>query len=99
MGAGGVFRQIELYGDFYSAAVPVSLTNTANIDIPSCIDVPIWGFAGTEESPQEYNMRKLFDKIEESGGNARFNALEGAKHGNSADYAFTRDVFDWALAQ
>ena len=99
MGAIGVFRQIELYGEFYSAAVPVSLTNVDNINIESCTVVPIWGFSGTEESPHEYNMRKLFDLINESGGNAMFSAIEGAEHGDSADYAFTREVFEWALAQ
>ena len=99
MGAGGVMRQIELYGNYYSAAVPVSLTSTEHIDITKCLDVPIWGFAGTEESPHEYNMQKLFDKINESGGNAVLSVLEGAEHGDSADYAFTREVFEWAIGQ
>lgn len=99
MGAIGVFRQIELFGDFYSAAVPVSLTNTDNINVESSTVIPIWGFSGTEESPHEYNMRKLFEQINESGGNAVFSAIEGAEHGDSADYAFTREVFEWALAQ
>ena len=44
-------------------------------------------------------MRKLFDQINELGGNAMFFAIEGAEHGDSADYAFTREVFEWALAQ
>ncbi len=99
MGAGGVMRQIELYGNYYSAAVPVSLTSTEHIDITKCLDVPIWGFAGTEEAPHEYNMQKLFDKINESGGNAVLSVLEGVEHGDSADYAFTREVFEWAIGQ
>ena len=99
MGAIGVFRQIERFGDFYSAAVPVSLTNVDNINIEASASVPIWGFSGTEESPHEYNMRKLFDQINELGGNTMFSAIEGAEHGDSADYAFTREVFEWALAQ
>lgn len=99
MGAGGVMRQIELFGDYYSAAVPVSLTNTDNVDITACLDVPIWGFAGTEEAPYDYNMKKLFVKINDSGGKALFSALEGAEHGNSADFAFTLEVFEWAIRQ
>ena len=99
MGAGGVMRQIEMFGSFYSAAVPVSLTSTDNIDVTKCLDVPIWGFAGTEESPHEYNMQKLFEKINESGGNAMLSALEGVEHGDSAEYAFTKEMFEWAMAQ
>lgn len=99
MGAGGVMRQIELYGNYYSAAVPVSLTSTEHIDITQCLDVPIWGFAGTEESPHEHNMQKLFDKINELGGNAVLSVLEGVEHGDSANHAFAREVFEWAIGQ
>ena len=50
MGAIGLFRQIDMFGAFYSAAVPVSLTNVDNVNIEACTVVPIWGFSGTEDN-------------------------------------------------
>lgn len=99
MGANGVFRQIELYGNYYSAAIPISASDTSIIDLDYCLDVPIWGFAGSKEYPCDYKMHSLFSKLEEMEGNVKFTILEGVKHGDTANQSFLYDVFEWALAQ
>lgn len=99
MGANGVFRQIELYGNFYSAAIPISAPDTSIIQLDNCLDVPIWGFAGSKEYPCDYKMHSLFSKMEEMEGNVKFTILEGVKHGDTANQSFLYDVFEWALAQ
>lgn len=99
MGANGVFRQIELYGDFYSAAIPISAPSTSIIELEKCLDVPMWGFAGSKEYPYDQNMRDTFLKIEEMEGNVKFTILEGVEHKNTAYRTFLYDVFEWAIAQ
>lgn len=99
MGANGVFRQIELYGDYYSAAIPISAPDTSIIDLDRCLDVPIWGFAGSKEYPCDYKMHTLFSKLEEMDGNVKYTILEGVEHGKTANESFLYDVFEWALAQ
>ena len=99
MGAAGVMRQIELYGDFYSAAIPVSLPTTKNLDIEKYLDVPIWGFIGGKEAPINYYMQVMFEEMNEIGCYAIFTELEGVEHGKSALYAYMWDVFEWAISQ
>ncbi len=99
MGASGVFRQIEHYGDFYSAAIPVSVPDTSIIDIEKCLTTPIQGFAGSKESPFNHDMRELCDSLKELGGNVVYTELEGIVHGKTPYHAFTKEVLDWAITQ
>ena len=99
MGASGVFRQIELYGDFYSAAIPVSVPDVSIIQQEKCLDVPIWGFAGSEEAPWNYQMQEMLKSIQELGGNTKYIEMDGVNHAEAQYCAFLWDVMEWAIAQ
>lgn len=99
MGSSGVMRQIELYGDLYSAAIPISMPDTSFVDIEKCLDVPIWGLAGSKEYPNNVQMQYLMEKIQEAGGNAKYTELEGVVHGKAALEGYLYDVLEWAISQ
>lgn len=98
MGAAGVFRQIELYGDFYSAAIPVSVPDISIFEMEKLLEVSIWGLAGSKE-PADIEMRAYFEALAALGGQVKYTSLEGVEHGKSANYAFLWDVLEWAIAQ
>lgn len=99
MGSSGVFRMAQLYGDFFSAAVPVSDPDVSLVDVNACLDVPIWAFAGSLENPFNVKLSNLIEEISAAGGNARYTELIDVKHGNTPNHAFMLDLFEWALAQ
>ena len=99
MGSSGVFRLIQNYGDYFSAAVPVSDPDVTLVDAESCTAVPIWAFAGSLENPFNHDIERLIGKIEGYGGYARYTEFENVKHGQTAHYAFSRDTFEWALSR
>ncbi len=99
MGSSGVFRMVQLYGDYFSAAIPVSDPDVSLISPEACLDVPIWAFAGSLEHPISSNLDALIQSISASGGNARYTELMDVKHGNAPEYAFDQELYEWALAQ
>ena len=99
MGSSGVFRLVETYGDYFSAAVPVSDPDVSLVDAESCTAVPIWAFAGSLENPFNKDIERLVGKIAGSGGYARYTEFENVKHGNTVHHAFSRDTFEWALSR
>ena len=99
MGASGVFRQVELYGDYYSAAIPISLPDTQIITKEKCIGIPIWGFAGSKESPFNHEMRKLFESLREMDSYVIYTELDEIEHGKTPYHAYTRTLLDWAISQ
>lgn len=98
MGASGVFRQLEMYGDFYSAAIPVSVPDISMFDMEKLLSVPIWGFAGSRENA-DYEMKIYFDQLLELGAPVKYTQLEGIEHGKTAERAFLWDVLEWAISQ
>lgn len=99
MGSSGVFRLVQTYADFFSAAVPVSDPDVSLVDAESCISVPIWAFAGSLESPFNADIERLVGKIEGYGGYARYTEFENVKHSNTVHHAFSKDTFEWALSR
>jgi predicted peptidase len=99
MGAAGVMRQVELYSDLYSAAIPISMPGTSFVKVEKCLDVPIWGLAGSDEFPSFVHMQTLMDEIKNAGGNAKFTLLEGVTHGKTALESYVYDVLYWAISQ
>lgn len=99
MGAAGVMRQVELYSDLYSAAIPISMPGTSFVKVEKCLDVPIWGLAGSKEYPSFLHMQDLMDDIKNAGGNAKFTLLDGVTHGKTALESYVYDVLHWAISQ
>lgn len=99
MGSSGVFRMVQLYGDYFSAAVPVSDPDVSLVEVNACLDVPIWAFAGSLENPFNVKLSSLVEKISAAGGDAMYTELVDVKHGNTPYHAFMLDLFEWALSQ
>lgn len=97
LGSAGVYRMLELYGDYFSAAVPVSEPCVSEVDPTLCTNVRIWGFAGDQEPDCSEAMQQLTQQILELGGNAKFSELPDCNHGKSPYHAFQADVFAWMI--
>ena len=94
---------ISLYGDFFSAAVPVSCPHQAGyIQYDTAAQVPVWTFCGDvgerEISYHKY-LRRNVNEINARDGRAEFTVLEGLNHGATKNAAFSQETFDWMLSQ
>lgn len=99
-GAIGVWNLISLYGDYFSAALPVSCGNEKAMNYDVCTAVPVWAFAGDADSGEQHyqqTMRKIVDEIVKRGGNAEFTVLEGYAHRDTVRAAYTYETFEWML--
>ncbi len=101
-GAIGVWGIVSIYGDYFSAAVPVSSPHSGDINYLNLAKVPFWTFAGdvgdTECWYHKYLAQNV-DQITVLGGFGKFTILEGSDHNHAPQKAYTKEVFDWMLAQ
>ena len=99
-GAIGTWHLVDMYSDFFSAAVPVSCDSESPIDVANCVSTPIWGFVGGGDY-YDYgvNMQSLATQINELGGNAQITVLNSCSHGGTKDAAYTIETFEWMLSQ
>lgn len=102
-GAMGVWDMISIYGDYFSAAVPVSSPHQkGHIDYLKAAEVPVWTFAGDVGDIEQWYHQYLAKNVEMitvSGGFGKFTVLEGANHGRAFYRAFEKETFEWMLAQ
>ena len=100
-GAIGTWDLISRYGDFFSAAVPVSCNNENPMKLDTASKVPVWAFVGdqgqVEEKYAQY-MGETVDALVKAGGDAKLTQLEDHWHIDTDTGAFTREVFDWMLS-
>lgn len=99
-GSIGCWEMMHDYGDYFSAAVPVSCNSQAEIN-DNMAAIPTWSFCGNiGSSEQIYNrgMQKNVDDINARGGNARHTTLD-VDHGTAGSAAYTQDTFNWMLGQ
>ena len=97
-GAIGTWHMVNLYGDYFSAAVPVSCGYAAKLNNDTMSYVPIRAMVGSLEGYVR-EMQSLSDRINQSGGNVEFIIIEDCSHGESSIKAFTIDTFTWMLEQ
>ena len=102
-GAIGVWDMISIYGNYFSAAVPVSSPHQkGHIDYLKAAEVPVWTFAGDEGDIERWYhqyLAKNVEMINVSGGFGKFTILKGCDHGEAKEEAYVRETFDWMLAQ
>lgn len=102
-GAIGVWNLISLYGDYFSAAVPISCDcGDRRIDYATAAQVPVWAFVGSEgDLDQKYisSMGWMCDQITAAGGTSQFTILWADYHNDTCENAFTPELFEWMLAQ
>lgn len=102
-GAIGVWDLISTYGNYFSAAVPVSSPHQkGHIEYLKAAEVPVWTFAGDVgdiECWYHQYLAKNCEMINVSGGFGRFTVLKGCDHGEARRDAYVKETFDWMLEQ
>lgn len=103
LGAMGVWDMISVYGNYFSAAVPVSSPHQkGHIHYLKAAEVPVWTFAGdigdTERWYHQY-LEKNVEMINVSDGYGKFTVLEGCDHGKARIEAYVEETFEWMLSQ
>lgn len=100
-GAIGTWDLISRYGDYFSAAVPVSCNNENQLNWAEAAEVPVWAFAGDhgeiEQKYAEY-MAMTVENLVNAGGDAKLTQLEGHWHIDTDTGAYTEEVFEWMLS-
>ena len=102
-GSIGVWDMISIYGNYFSAAVPVSSPHQkGHIDYLKAAEVPVWTFAGdigdTEQWYHQY-LAKNVEMITVSGGYGKFTVLKDCNHTKARVAAYVQETFEWMLAQ
>lgn len=100
-GAIATWELADEFGDYFSCAVPVSC-GARKIHGENLVDVPVWGFIGdgVEDQQSYYHDMKYFARlINDAGGQAEISIVENADHPEMGYAAYTKEVFDWMIAQ
>lgn len=100
-GAIGTWDLISRYGDFFSAAVPVSCNNENPLNLKNAAKVPVWGFVGDQgdiEKKYADYMGQAVDLLVNAGGDAKLTQLEEHWHIDTDTGAYTEEVFEWMLS-
>lgn len=101
-GAVGVWYMINVYGDYFSAAVPVSCYSWRPLDEEVIVQVPIRAFCGNVDDYEidyYYALTNQTETIRSWGGDAELTLHNGAMHYETAALSFTPELFEWMLAQ
>lgn len=92
MGAAGVWELLAEYPRFFAAAMPVSGSYRGK-DLAPFIQTSVVCVTGTEENSFENNKR-MIDRLRAAGGDATFISLEGMRHVDACDRAFSVQNLD-----
>lgn len=101
-GAMGVWYLISEYGDFFSAAVPVSCGTNTTLNYENVSKVPVYAMAGDNgkyENMYKRDMETLVSNIQAENGFAIFECLEGCGHIDTLTAAYSKTVIEWMLEQ
>jgi predicted peptidase len=101
-GAIGVWYLISKYGDYFSAAVPVSCGANGVLNYENVSRVPVYALAG-DVGQYEYlykrDMENLVLNIQSENGTAVFECLEGCSHVDMVTAAYNENIIQWMLGQ
>lgn len=101
-GSAGVWHLASLYGNYFSAAVPISSPPQTGMNNENLLQVPIRAFAGTVSEFEQWAMVEMQKKVvnlRSLGADCEFIHLIGSSHDTSIENALTQDTFEWMLTQ
>lgn len=102
LGSIGTWHMLSLYGDFFSAAVPVSCGYDGLLNYENLAKVPILSFAGDADKYElgyQVGMNYIVSYINQYGGTAELRILPGQHHGMTKTGAYSVEVFEWMLSR
>lgn len=99
-GARGAWYMASEYSEWFSAVVPICGGSYAEVNCENLLNVSIRAFIGDtgEDMVGKNEMTKIMEKIEELGGSMEMITLKGT-HADMKSLPFTKELFDWMLAQ
>lgn len=101
-GSSGVWNMLSLYGDYFSAAIPISCGPSTKLDYDMVSTVPVKAAVGTVGEYEIHygnEMKKTVNKLLQMGADAELIYLWNCGHGDTSTAAYTQEMFDWMLAQ
>ena len=101
-GAIGTWYYISAYPELFSAAVPISCGCDEVLSYENMAKVPIRGFCGDVGQDGSHYlpaMERIAAAINEAGGSAKIDVLQGCGHAESERAAWTKEVFQWLISQ
>ena len=101
-GAIGTWFLADRYGDFFSAAVPASHYSAYPMGYGRCAEVPVWAFVGDADVYDSECIPKIqadAEAVIADGGTVTVTVLEGRVHLDTETDSYTKETFDWMLAQ
>jgi predicted peptidase len=101
-GAMGVWFLISEYGDYFSAAVPVSCGTDCILNYENVSKVPVYAMAGNVgryENIYLHEMELIVGQIQAANGIAVIEYLEDCGHADTDTAAYTEEVIQWMLEQ
>lgn len=103
LGALGVWHMVQTYGDYFSAAVPISGNPKKPPAEEMFMNVPVWAFAGgagsSYESQCQWQMGKAVKQINGFGGQAQLTVYADLDHVQMLTAPYTFEIIEWMLAQ
>ena len=102
LGSIGTWYMISRYGDYFSAAVPISCGCDAILNYENMAKVSFWPFVGdSDEYEIRYRagMERIVGELNKRGCDIELTVLKGQHHGQTKTDAFTIDVFEWMLSK
>lgn len=99
-GSMGVWNMISLYGDYFSAACPISWHPTTELNYNNLVKVPIYAISGNRGYPEKMVNSKMTDtvnRINELGGKAFINTYNGETHDTIAAAFPNKELLDILL--
>lgn len=102
LGSIGTWYMLSLYGDYFSAAVPVSCGCDELLNYENIAKVPIRAFVGdvgTYERNYANGMRRIIGCVTEAGGTGTLTVLPGLTHVDTVTKVYDQEIFEWMLLQ
>jgi predicted peptidase len=99
MGGYGTWYMAGKYGNYCRAAMPMSGCSSGGFGAGSYVNIPIYAIVGGQESDYKNCMSKLVNQINNQGGKATLDVVQGASHGTIQRYYKQEKIFDWMLSQ
>lgn len=102
LGSIGTWYMLSQYGDYFTAAVPVSCGCDELLNYDNIAKVPInafVGYVGTYERNYANGMQLIIGAVIEAGGTGTLTVLPDLSHTDTSTQIYTAEVFEWMLSQ
>ena len=89
---------LSKYGSYFRAAMPMSGCSDG-YNVSNFVNVPMYAIVGSQEGDYKRCLSGIVNKINNSGGKASLDVVQGASHSTIQRYYKNEKLFDWMLSQ